>query len=67
MGAGASPTRPASGAACIAYQHALQKGVLLRPLGNVLYLMPPYTISEEELALVCEAAIGGVEAATRAI
>lgn len=27
-------------------------GVLLRPLGNVLYLMPPYVITEEELEVV---------------
>ncbi|MGH8203089.1 MAG: adenosylmethionine--8-amino-7-oxononanoate transaminase, partial [Steroidobacteraceae bacterium] len=25
-----------------AYQHALAKGALLRPVGNVIYLMPPY-------------------------
>jgi adenosylmethionine-8-amino-7-oxononanoate aminotransferase len=29
------------------YRHALQRGVLLRPLGNVVYLMPPYIISPE--------------------
>ena len=28
---------------------ALDKGYLLRPLGNVLYLMPPYCVTEEEL------------------
>jgi adenosylmethionine-8-amino-7-oxononanoate aminotransferase len=33
-------------------QQALARGVLLRPLGNVLYLMPPYCITDEELALV---------------
>ena len=26
----------------------LQRGLLLRPLGNVVYFMPPYAISEEE-------------------
>ncbi len=26
----------------------LERGLLLRPLGNVLYLMPPYVITEEE-------------------
>ena len=30
-------------------QAFLQEGLLLRPLGNVLYLMPPYVISREEL------------------
>jgi adenosylmethionine---8-amino-7-oxononanoate aminotransferase len=32
--------------------HAIAHGVLLRPLGNVLYLMPPYCITESELAWV---------------
>ena len=26
----------------------LDRGLLLRPLGNVLYFMPPYVITEEE-------------------
>ena len=33
-------------------QRAIERGVLLRPLGNVLYLMPPYCITDQELALV---------------
>ncbi len=28
------------------------KGLLLRPLGNTIYVMPPYCISAEELGLV---------------
>ncbi|MFT8321007.1 MAG: adenosylmethionine--8-amino-7-oxononanoate transaminase [Bacillus sp. (in: firmicutes)] len=31
------------------YQIALEKGLLLRPLGNILYFMPPYVISKEEI------------------
>jgi adenosylmethionine-8-amino-7-oxononanoate aminotransferase len=31
------------------------RGVLLRPLGNTLYVMPPYCIAAEELAQVWEA------------
>jgi adenosylmethionine-8-amino-7-oxononanoate aminotransferase len=31
---------------------AIARGVLLRPLGNVLYLMPPYCITPEELVWV---------------
>ena len=31
---------------------AIQKGVLLRPLGNVIYTLPPYVISEESLRKV---------------
>ncbi|MGG3574223.1 adenosylmethionine--8-amino-7-oxononanoate transaminase [Bacillus gobiensis] len=31
------------------YQIALEKGLLLRPLGNVLYFMPPYVIETDEI------------------
>ena len=31
------------------YQAALQKGLLLRPIGNTVYFMPPYVISEAEM------------------
>lgn len=30
-------------------KQAMENGLLLRPLGNVLYLMPPYCISEDDL------------------
>ena len=28
---------------------ALEKGVLIRPIGNIVYFMPPYIITEEEI------------------
>ncbi|PKO54145.1 MAG: adenosylmethionine--8-amino-7-oxononanoate aminotransferase BioA, partial [Betaproteobacteria bacterium HGW-Betaproteobacteria-2] len=31
------------------YQAALARGLLLRPIGNTVYLMPPYVISESEI------------------
>ena len=31
---------------------ALQKGVFLRPLGNTVYILPPYCISNQELEQV---------------
>ncbi|MDM8175173.1 adenosylmethionine--8-amino-7-oxononanoate transaminase [Olivibacter sp. LS-1] len=31
------------------YDYFLQKGILMRPLGNVIYLLPPYCIKDEEL------------------
>jgi adenosylmethionine-8-amino-7-oxononanoate aminotransferase len=31
------------------YQFFLERGALLRPLGNVVYVLPPYVISPEEL------------------
>lgn len=33
-------------------QMALKKGVLLRPLGNTVYCMPPYSTNQEELDLI---------------
>jgi len=38
------------------YQNALEKGLLLRPLGNVLYFMPPYVITEEEIKTMIDIA-----------
>lgn len=31
------------------YQAALERGVLLRPIGNTVYFMPPYIINEDEI------------------
>ena len=32
-----------------AYSFFLEKGILIRPLGNVIYIMPPYCISNKDL------------------
>ncbi|MEQ8288305.1 MAG: adenosylmethionine--8-amino-7-oxononanoate transaminase [Gammaproteobacteria bacterium] len=45
------------------YQHALTRGVLLRPLGNVIYLMPPYVITREQIATVLDVAAEGIDIA----
>lgn len=34
------------------YKRALEKGIIIRPLGNVLYFMPPYVISDEEIHIM---------------
>jgi len=47
------------------YQHALQQGVLLRPLGNVVYWMPPYVITPDEIALLGKVTTAAIDAATR--
>jgi adenosylmethionine-8-amino-7-oxononanoate aminotransferase len=44
-----------------AYRHALSRGVLLRPLGGVIYCMPPYIISPEEIDLMIDVAAECVE------
>jgi adenosylmethionine-8-amino-7-oxononanoate aminotransferase len=45
------------------YLHGLQHGVLLRPLGNVVYFMPPYVVTEQEIDLLVDTAIAGIERA----
>ncbi|MGH8370731.1 MAG: aminotransferase class III-fold pyridoxal phosphate-dependent enzyme, partial [Gammaproteobacteria bacterium] len=47
------------------YQHALTRGVLLRPLGNVVYFMPPYVVTSDEIDLMADVATQGIEIATR--
>ena len=37
---------------------AQEQGVLIRPLGNVIYLMPPYCTSNEEIDTAFEVIIG---------
>jgi adenosylmethionine-8-amino-7-oxononanoate aminotransferase len=45
-----------------AYRYALDQGVLLRPLGEVLYWMPPYCIDEEALVHLSRTTAGAIEA-----
>lgn len=47
------------------YQHALTNGVLLRPLGNVIYFMPPYIITEDEIRLMVDVAWQSIQVATK--
>jgi adenosylmethionine-8-amino-7-oxononanoate aminotransferase len=46
------------------YRHALARGVLLRPVGNVVYFMPPYIVTPQEIDLMVEVAREGIERAT---
>jgi adenosylmethionine-8-amino-7-oxononanoate aminotransferase len=45
------------------YQHGLEHGVLLRPLGNVVYFMPPYVISKDEIDTMVNVAWEGIQKA----
>jgi len=47
-----------------AYRAALDRGVVLRPLGDILYWMPPYCVDAEQLALLAETTLAAIEEAT---
>jgi adenosylmethionine-8-amino-7-oxononanoate aminotransferase len=47
------------------YRHALERGVLLRPIGNVVYFMPPYVIEAAEISLMTRVAAEGIDLAAR--
>jgi adenosylmethionine-8-amino-7-oxononanoate aminotransferase len=46
------------------YRHALKRGVLLRPIGNVVYFMPPYVVTPADIDLMVEVAAEGIGLAT---
>ena len=46
------------------YRHALSRGVLLRPIGDVVYFMPPYVITPEQITLLGQVTASAIEAAT---
>ncbi|WP_368488488.1 adenosylmethionine--8-amino-7-oxononanoate transaminase [Clostridium sp. BJN0013] len=43
------------------YKIALSKGLLLRPIGNVLYFIPPYIINEEEIKFMVNKCFQSIE------
>ncbi|ROO32458.1 adenosylmethionine--8-amino-7-oxononanoate transaminase [Salinisphaera orenii] len=45
------------------YRHALTRGALLRPLGDVIYFMPPYVITPEQIDHLAAVAAEGIERA----
>jgi len=47
------------------YQHALERGALLRPLGSVVYFLPPYCITEEQIDFLAAVASEGIDITTR--
>lgn len=46
------------------YQHGLERGALLRPLGSVVYFLPPYVITPEQIDFLAEVATEGIDLAT---
>ena len=43
------------------YDYFISKGILLRPLGNTIYIMPPYCMKEEELNKVYKSILEFIE------
>ena len=60
----AAPFDPALRIGLRAYRAALERGVVLRPLGDILYWMPPYCVGEEELQLLARVTAEAIEEAT---
>jgi adenosylmethionine-8-amino-7-oxononanoate aminotransferase len=42
------------------YQYGLDHGVLLRPLGHIVYFMPPYIITKEEIDVMMDTAYAAI-------
>ena len=60
-----TPFDPARRVGLRAYRAALERGVVLRPLGDILYWMPPYCIDEAQLSLLAETTVAVIAEATR--
>ncbi len=43
------------------YSAALRQGLLLRPIGSTVYVMPPYTITEAEIDLMMQATLQAIQ------
>ena len=43
------------------YQYGLDHGVLLRPLGHIIYFMPPYIITEAEIDIMMDVAFDAIK------
>ncbi|MCZ4243929.1 adenosylmethionine--8-amino-7-oxononanoate transaminase [Pedobacter punctiformis] len=43
------------------YAYFLDKGIILRPLGNIIYILPPYVISNEDLDYIYSAIKSALE------
>ncbi len=59
-----TPFDPALRIGLRAYRAALERGVVLRPLGDILYWMPPYCIDDAQLQLLARVTTDVIEEAT---
>jgi len=60
-----TPFDPSLRIGLAAYKIALDHGVVLRPLGDVLYWMPPYCIDSTQLEQLSDATLRAIEGATQ--
>ncbi len=60
----ATPFDPSLRIGLQAYRAALTRGVVLRPLGDILYWMPPYCIDDDVLAQLAEVTAATIREAT---
>ena len=58
------PFDPALRVGLRAYRAALERGVVLRPLGDILYWMPPYCVDDAQLALLADTTRAAILEAT---
>ncbi|HVI25834.1 MAG TPA: adenosylmethionine--8-amino-7-oxononanoate transaminase [Xanthomonadaceae bacterium] len=63
----ATPFDPSLRVGLRAYRAALERGVVLRPLGDILYWMPPYCIDEEQLQLLADVTRAAILEATACV
>jgi adenosylmethionine-8-amino-7-oxononanoate aminotransferase len=59
-----TPFDPAERIGLRAYRAAVARGVLLRPLGDILYWMPPYCVGEGDLLQLAEVTAHAIREAT---
>ena len=59
-----APFDPALRIGLRAYRAALARGVVLRPLGDILYWMPPYCVDDEALDLLARVTAEAIDEAT---
>ena len=57
-----SPAKP--GFAREFFAASLKRGVLLRPIGNTVYFMPPYVISDDEFSLLVTQTLAVIDEVT---
>jgi adenosylmethionine-8-amino-7-oxononanoate aminotransferase len=60
---GREPWPPGERRGWSVHRFALEHGVLLRPLGSVIYFMPPYVITPQEIDLMVDVASAAIERA----